>query len=80
MISHRGRTESPNAGWTMAAMAGGLGVTLEKVGHYRLGDPAPEPMPGHIAAATRALYATAVLCSAVGVGLIWLRWAFWPWW
>ncbi len=38
---HR-RTASPNAGWTMSAMAGALGVTLEKVGHYRLeGGPAP---------------------------------------
>ncbi|HEY3116209.1 MAG TPA: adenosylcobinamide-phosphate synthase CbiB [Chloroflexota bacterium] len=33
-----GRTESPNAGWPMAAMAGVLGVRLEKVGHYVLGD------------------------------------------
>ena len=32
------RTESPNAGWPMAAMAGLLGVCLEKTGHYRLGD------------------------------------------
>ena len=80
MIAHRGRTESPNAGWTMAAMAGGLGVTLEKVGHYSLGDPAPEPAPGHIATATRALYATAALAAAVAVGVIWIRWAFWPWW
>jgi adenosylcobinamide-phosphate synthase len=32
------RTESPNAGWPMAAMAGALGVQLEKLGHYRLGD------------------------------------------
>lgn len=30
-------TESPNAGWTMAAAAGALGVRLEKVGHYELG-------------------------------------------
>jgi adenosylcobinamide-phosphate synthase len=30
-------TVSPNAGWPMAAMAGALGVELEKVGHYRLG-------------------------------------------
>jgi adenosylcobinamide-phosphate synthase len=37
-------TESPNAGWTMAAMAGALGVTLEKRAHYRLGrGPAPDP-------------------------------------
>lgn len=38
------RTESPNAGQTMAAMAGALGVALEKRGHYRLGEgPAPDP-------------------------------------
>jgi len=80
MLSHRGRTESPNAGWTMAAMAGGLHVTLEKLGHYRLGDPAPEPLPAHIGTATRALYATAALAAGAGIALIWLRWAFWPWW
>jgi len=33
----RRKTSSPNAGWTMAAMAGGLGVSLEKPGAYRLG-------------------------------------------
>ncbi len=32
------RTESPNAGWPMAAMAGLLGVRLEKTDHYVLGD------------------------------------------
>jgi adenosylcobinamide-phosphate synthase len=35
------RTASPNAGQTMAAMAGALGVTLEKAGHYRLGEGPP---------------------------------------
>jgi adenosylcobinamide-phosphate synthase len=33
----RRRPASPNAGWTMAAMAGALGVALEKPGAYRLG-------------------------------------------
>lgn len=78
MFAHRGRTESPNAGWTMAAMAGGLGVTLEKVGHYSLGDPAPEPLPAHIGIATRALYATTVLTAGAAIGLVWLRWTLWP--
>ncbi len=32
-----GLTASPNAGHPMSAMAGGVGVELEKVGHYRLG-------------------------------------------
>jgi adenosylcobinamide-phosphate synthase len=36
MLAQHGRTASPNAGWTMSAIAGALGVTLEKVGHYRL--------------------------------------------
>jgi len=37
MLRDRARTASPNAGWTMAAMAGALGVVLEKPGAYRLG-------------------------------------------
>ena len=46
-------TESPNAGRPMAAMAGLLGVRLEKAGHYRLGDPHQPLEPVHIAAAWR---------------------------
>jgi adenosylcobinamide-phosphate synthase len=38
MRRDHGRTESPNAGWTMAAAAGALGVELEKRGFYRLGN------------------------------------------
>ncbi len=38
MLRDRKNTESPNAGWTMSAIAGALGVQLEKVGYYKLGD------------------------------------------
>src|SRR4030042_546383 len=38
MIRDHKKTESPNAGWTMRAIAGALGVQLEKIDHYRLGD------------------------------------------
>ena len=41
-------TESPNAGLTMAAMAGSLGVKLEKVGHYVLGLGLRSPTPADI--------------------------------
>jgi adenosylcobinamide-phosphate synthase len=34
--SDRTKTLSPNAGWTMATMAGALGCQLEKAGEYRL--------------------------------------------
>lgn len=58
------RTESPNAGRTMAAMAGALGVTLEKRGHYRLGA-GPPPDLAAIDRATRILRWAAGLCLGV---------------
>jgi adenosylcobinamide-phosphate synthase len=61
------RTESPNAGQTMAAMAGALGVTLEKRGHYRLGD-GPPPDPDAIDRALRVARGAAAL-SLAGAGL-----------
>ena len=43
MMRDRHLTASPNAGWTMGAMAGLLGVRLEKPGHYCLGKGLREP-------------------------------------
>ena len=37
-LRQHGRTESPNAGWPIAAMAGALDVQLEKPGYYKLGE------------------------------------------
>lgn len=72
MWSQHGRTASPNAGWTMAAMAGALGVTLEKPGAYRLGV-GPLPTVQHIRRAVGVVLVssglfvtTALAISAVG--------------
>jgi adenosylcobinamide-phosphate synthase len=66
---HR-RTTSPNAGWTMSAMAGALGVTLVKPGAYRLGEGGP-PGPADIERSVRLLARAAVLalCASVGVAI-----------
>lgn len=65
-------TESPNAGRPMAAMAGLLGVRLEKAGHYRLGDPHQPLEPMHIATAWRIVRlaggAAALLAAAASFG------------
>lgn len=68
--SHRRRTASPNAGWTIASMAGALGVTLEKPRHYRIGAPAPPPDSRHIHQATRALYCASLLATALAGAVI----------
>ena len=38
MLRDHGKTESPNAGWPMGAMAGALRTRLEKAGCYSLGE------------------------------------------
>lgn len=58
-------TESPNAGRPMAAMAGALGVELEKRGHYRLGAGSPLPEAGHVVRAVALVRTAAVLGTGV---------------
>ena len=72
MLRYHGRTESPNAGWTMSAMAGALQVQLEKVGHYRLGEPREPLSANKIAQGIRLAQMTAFLAffSAMGMGVV----------
>jgi adenosylcobinamide-phosphate synthase len=68
------RTESPNAGRPMAAMAGLLGVRLEKAGHYALGDEREPIQTAHVTkawrvvsfASTAALVVTAFVVAVRG--------------
>jgi adenosylcobinamide-phosphate synthase len=54
------KTASPNAGYTISAMAGALNVQLEKQGYYTLGDD-HGISPEHIPKALRVMTLTAVL-------------------
>ena len=66
-------TASPNAGWTIGAMSGLLGVALEKAGHYRIGDGLDDPAPRHIGQSVRVALVVAVIGLPLAVGLLALR-------
>ncbi len=70
-LREHAKTESPNAGWPMAAMAGALNVQLEKIGHYKLGKEDAVLMPETIDASVKlfliATSAWVLVCFIVGV-------------
>jgi adenosylcobinamide-phosphate synthase len=63
------KTESPNAGRPMAAMAGLLGVELAKPGHYLLGDAVHALQPREIDRGWRAVVVGSTL-AAVAATLV----------
>jgi len=63
MWREHARTASPNAGWTMAAMAGALGVTLTKVEHYDLGD-GRQPRARDVRRSVRVMIAATIFAGA----------------
>ena len=73
MAKARRLTASPNAGWTIGAMSGLLGVTLEKPDQYRIGDGNREPEASDIGRSVRVAYVVAVLGAFLGLGILYLR-------
>ena len=73
MIGERSLTASPNAGWTMSAMAGLLGTRLEKPDHYCLGRGFPPPDPRDIGRSVEVIRRTAALALVATLGLLALR-------
>ena len=61
MMRDHKQTESPNAGWPMSAMAGALRTSLEKAGHYKLGDANPSLSTGLIPRGLRLVEISALL-------------------
>jgi len=68
-IRDHSKTASPNSGWSMAAVAGTLGVRLEKAGYYVLGEKYGEPQPFHISRAADIVGISSFLVIA-GIFLI----------
>ena len=68
------RTASPNAGQTMAAMAGALGVTLTKRGHYTLAGGDRPITPDVLRRARRVMRRAAVLGAVAAALVSFLRW------
>ena len=70
-FSEHSKTESPNAGWTMAAVAGALNVQLEKVGYYTLGKAGTPLVPQTIDDALKlmliSMLSWSLICCLVGV-------------
>ena len=63
-------TASPNAGWPMAAMAGLLGVRLEKAGHYVLGDAQEELTVSKLNEAWRVVAITSAIACGMTAALL----------
>ncbi len=70
-LKEHSKTESPNAGWPMATVAGALNVQLEKVGYYKLGEISnplvPETIDASLQLVQKAILSWVLICFMVGV-------------
>lgn len=80
MIRDGRKTESPNAGYPMAAIAGALGTKFEKLDHYSLGDGNISFTKDHVRSAILIMKVTSILfCGMVVVPLLLLL-SYLGWW
>ena len=73
LLKDRGQTDSPNAGWPMAAIAGALNVELFKPGQYVLGAGLEPCESGalrravHVCGRTMDTFGLTLVCLLVGI-------------
>ncbi len=80
MIRDGKKTESSNAGYPMAAIAGALGTKFEKLDHYSLGDGNVSFTKDHVRSAILIMKVTSILfCGMVVVPLLLLL-SYLGWW
>jgi adenosylcobinamide-phosphate synthase len=74
------KTQSPNAGYPMAAIAGALGTKFEKINHYSLGDGEVEFSKDHIKSAISMMKVTSIIFSVIVVMPIVILLSYFGWW
>ena len=80
MIRDGRKTQSLNAGYPMAAIAGALETRFEKVNHYSLGDGEIEFSKSHVKSAISILKITSIIFSGMIVIPVILLLSYFGWW
>jgi len=73
-------TESPNAGYPMAALAGALGTRFEKIDHYSVGEGDIELTKSHLRSAIALMKVTSILFCMIFTIPIIIVLSFLGWW
>ncbi len=80
MIRDGRKTQSLNAGYPMAAIAGALETKFEKVNHYSLGDGEIEFSRSHVKSAISIMKITSIIFSGMIVIPVVLLLSYFGWW
>lgn len=80
MVRDGSKTESPNAGYPMAAIAGALGTKFEKINHYSLGDGKLEFSNEHVKSAITLMKMTSIIFCGLVVFPLVIVLSYVGWW
>ena len=73
-------TESPNAGYPMAALAGALGTRFEKIDHYSVGEGDIELSKSHLKSAIALMKITSILFCGIFTIPVIIILSYFGWW
>ena len=73
-------TESPNAGYPMAALAGALGTRFEKINHYSVGEGDIQLTKAHLRSAISLMKITSILFCVIFTVPVIIILSYFGWW
>jgi len=80
MVRDGGKTQSPNAGYPMAAIAGALGTRFEKIDHYFIGDGKVSFSKKQVKSTITLMKVTSIIFCGIVVVPIVLLLSYLGWW